>query len=412
MGIIAVWVYWLTYDPGRLPTDFRVYRAGGSAILDGEPLNQVVLSIGRFELPFTYPPFAALVFAPLALISGKVGATILLIGSLLCLGGVAYLCAKEWPWTAGVTSIFRPWQLALIIYVIAAVSEVTTENFYLGQINLYLILIVLFDNLHRSKYTGFLTGIAAGFKVTPAIFILFMLLTRRWADAARAIAGFLVTILVSLIAGPGQVWTYWTHDLFATDRVGDIRRLANASYRGITERLLDSYGSTLPVIAWLLLAVITLAVLMWVAMQWWPTDRLVAVSLIGICGLLINPISWNHHFIWLIPATVAVSAMAVRAFRNKRTWIGIIQLAAIVIVLVPNLLHVWRGMFDIQNLRGYQMLIIGLAYGGAACAVALALICALPLRKTYAASAEDESADAAASNTPAAISPVQPSTGQ
>lgn len=384
---VAILIYWLRPRvTAHIPTDFRVYRAGARAVLHHHQLNEVIVHLGRFDLPFTYPPFAALVFVPLALLTPRAGAIVVLVGSLLCLAAVAYLCAKQWPRIAGVASYFRRWQLALIIFVIAGYSEVSTENFHLGQINFYLLIAVLYDTLNRSRYTGILTGIAAGFKVTPGLFIVFMLLNRRWADATRAIISFAATILISMVIGPGQVWRFWTHDLFDTSRVGSMRRLANASWRGFIDRFLDSPTFSSPALATLVWAIVslgTLILLLWFANLWWPYSRMIAASLVGICGLLVTPISWNHHFIWLIPAAVAICALAVRAFKAGAKRIAWVQVVALVLILLPNLTHIWRARFDVNNLSRWQSIVIGSSYTLAAVAGAIALIYAWKLHAGF-----------------------------
>ena len=49
--------------------DIDVYRMGGQAWLDGRPLyadGVMFHTRGGLDLPFTYPPLAAIVFAPFA----------------------------------------------------------------------------------------------------------------------------------------------------------------------------------------------------------------------------------------------------------------------------------------------------------------------------------------------------------
>ena len=67
-----VWAGWrlLGHTPYRI--DIDVYRMGGRAWLDGRPLyadGAMFHTRGGLDLPFTYPPLAAVVFAPFALLS-------------------------------------------------------------------------------------------------------------------------------------------------------------------------------------------------------------------------------------------------------------------------------------------------------------------------------------------------------
>jgi alpha-1,2-mannosyltransferase len=67
-----VWAGWrlLGHIPYRI--DIDVYRMGGQAWLDGRPLyadGVMFHTRGGLDLPFTYPPLAAVVFSPFALLS-------------------------------------------------------------------------------------------------------------------------------------------------------------------------------------------------------------------------------------------------------------------------------------------------------------------------------------------------------
>ena len=69
---------------GHLPyrIDVDVYRMGGRAWLDGQPLyadGAMFHTRGGLDLPFTYPPLAAIVFSPLALVSLPVASVIITI---------------------------------------------------------------------------------------------------------------------------------------------------------------------------------------------------------------------------------------------------------------------------------------------------------------------------------------------
>ena len=51
------------------PADLTVYLAGAQALLDGKPVYEsVAIPSGTLILPFTYPPFAAVVMIPFALL--------------------------------------------------------------------------------------------------------------------------------------------------------------------------------------------------------------------------------------------------------------------------------------------------------------------------------------------------------
>ena len=97
------------------------------------------------------------------------------------------------------------WEIAALIFAISAFSEPVNQNFDVAQVNLLIVFVVMYDTVNRTKYAGFATGMAAGFKVTPALFIVLMLVTRRWADFGRALMGFAVTLIIGSFFGIDNV---------------------------------------------------------------------------------------------------------------------------------------------------------------------------------------------------------------
>ncbi len=48
-----------------------------------------------------------------------------------------------------------------------------------------------------------------------------------------------------------------------------------------------------------------------VAVHWWRVDQKVfAVALVGLCTNLASPLSWTHHYVWILPMGVAVLTQA------------------------------------------------------------------------------------------------------
>lgn len=66
--------------------DFSIYRMGAMTIFDNEGFTKdlyapAFVEIGVLKLPFTYPPFAALVFLPFAFLPLEVGKAIMVLGT-------------------------------------------------------------------------------------------------------------------------------------------------------------------------------------------------------------------------------------------------------------------------------------------------------------------------------------------
>jgi len=362
--------------------DFRVYLTGADALLDGVPLYaDVGIRTTKIFLPFTYPPFAAVVLIPFTLVAKPVALTAWLLLSLASLVGIAVMTATRLPALANRTATKSTvQQLAVLVFVLAAISEPISKNFSLGQVNLFIVVALMYDTLNRTRFTGYLTGIAAGFKVTPGIFILLMLATRRWADAARAIIGLVATLTIGALFGVNQVVEYWTSVLFDVSRVGDPDRLSNASLQGAIYRILGEDSASR--LIWLALALIILGGGLAVATFWWNRSRLLAAGIVGLTSLIISPVSWVHHWVWIVPVAGACVALALRARGHSQRGVLAALVAAALLTAVPPIIqwrYQWTSLLPFSNAN--NAVIVGGGYATAAVATIALLAVALRLPK-------------------------------
>nr|WP_231375883.1 glycosyltransferase 87 family protein [Corynebacterium aquatimens] len=320
--------YWVTddyiktvFDPwpfeGGMPLDLWIYMRGGERVLDGVPLYDGGI-FGR--LPFTYTPFAAAIFA---LVSTLNDATITLLWHTTTVLGtvlVVALCVVAYAPTQRKTvdattqgerrgaGVFRRQaSTALLVLLLAAFFLLGTEplqgSLYWGQINVILMALVFLDFLPRkSALPGIGVGLAAGIKLTPAIFGILFLLQRRWWAAAGSFITFLVTVGIGYLLVP-DAQQFWTHAIFSSDRVGKHNNPGAQSIRSLMERTLGTDSTVL----WLVLALVFFGFILWVAWQALRVDDVpAAVGLIGIGACMISPFSWYHHWVWIVPFGVAL----------------------------------------------------------------------------------------------------------
>jgi alpha-1,2-mannosyltransferase len=290
--LVAVVVFAATYNA----LDFRIYMWGGHAVLDDSRLY-LALAYGHW---FTYSPFAAIVFVPVAalpLAVARVG------WDLVSVAALAYSCTRIVQ-LAG----YRPTRLAVAGFVAAAmVLDPVWQTLFLGQINLILLALVLTDVWLVSRGSSRLAvgvgvGIAAAIKLTPAIFIVFFLLAGRIRAAFVAAGTFVVCGLIGFLVAPRASRLYWRHLFFDTRRVG-APYISNQSPYAAVIRIANGHGH---VGAWwivvpLVFAVIGLATATVLARRW---DWLGATAVTGTTELLVSPISWAHHWVWVLPALV------------------------------------------------------------------------------------------------------------
>ncbi len=312
-----------------------VYRDGAEAAVNGGPLYRFD---GRPGLPFIYPPFAAFAFTFLLAFPAWLGAMIFNAISFASLAVISYLCAARWTALSGTLSGWKPWQIAAPILALAATSEVATENFYHGQVNIIIAAIVLSDLLSNNRFRGFATGIAAGIKISPLLFVGLMIVRRQWGDAMRACVGFLLTVLIGLGLGLDRVIHYWTSEMFQMWQLVNGARTSNASLKGIFAR---EVGGRTGDLLWLSVSVLLIGAAIWLAYLWWSSSRLAALSIVGLASTLVSPIAWIHHWVWMIPMGVVLLALAIRSFRINKA-LSFALYAGVILLLIPPLTHLRR----------------------------------------------------------------------
>ena len=289
--------------------DMVVYRAEGDTVRHGRDLYAMV--VPQFNLSATYPPFAALLFVPTSFIPVGVLRVLVTVGNFALLGTLARLAFQLVGWPR---SSLRPQATVVAVGLGVWLEPVWTTLKY-GQINLLLACLVLAD-LNRpdaSRRKGLLIGIAAGIKLTPGLFGVYLLLTGRPRAALTSFAAFLGTVLLGGAALPNDSWHFWTHYLYDSHRVGQTQISDNQSVRGTLARLLHEPDPTL---SWAVLAGLTALAGLGIAAatvrnrQHLPRAEAWGVLCAAVTALLISPISWTHHWVWCVPIIVLLAAEA------------------------------------------------------------------------------------------------------
>ena len=309
---VAARLAWTYLAPnGANFVDLHVYL-GGAATL-GEPggLYSYVYAdqTPDFPLPFTYPPFAALVFYPLSMLPFTVVALAWQIGIIAALYGVVRLSQR----LIGITGGQRQ---AMLWTALGIWTEPLRSTFDYGQINVILALAVLWAVCStRWWLSGLLVGVAAGIKLTPAISGLYFLGVRRWGTAVFAAVVFAGTVALSIAVIGEQARFYFTDLLGDASRVGPIGTSFNQSWRGGISRILGHDAGYGPAVLAGIAVTAVLAVLAWRALD---GERLGSLLVVELFGLLISPISWTHHWIWLLPLMIWLFAGPWRARPGAR----------------------------------------------------------------------------------------------
>jgi alpha-1,2-mannosyltransferase len=286
---LVVWMRWSTLvrDPW---SDLAVYLRGGADIVRGVSLYDVNVK----GLPFLYSPFAAALFSPLSLISVEVSRWLFTAGSLVCYVAIVFV---------GVRSTRMGWLLGGVVGAAGLAFEPFFTNISLGQINQYLILMVILDCLVvPARHRGWLVGLAAGIKIVPGAFILYFALKRDWSSVRRTLMGFAVSVASGALVAPRDSWRYWSGGFMDVGGLG-----ADVAWRGDNQSLSAEFtrlthNAAVPGV--LLVAISALAMLFAVLVAKRQLDAqrpFDAVVALGLGSLLASPISWTHHWLWVVP---------------------------------------------------------------------------------------------------------------
>jgi len=276
--------------------DLLTYQYGGRALLDGLPVFDS--RDPATGLRFTYPPFAAVVMVPWALLPAWLAAALWTGASVAALSAAVVVVRR---------ALGRPvpgWLVALLSAGALALEPVW-QNLTFGQVNLFLMLAVLVDLVGPARrWSGVLVGIAAGVKLTPLVFAVLLVLVGRRTAAGRAVLAFAGTVAVGFVFMPSSSARYWADDLVDAGRVGPPALAHNQSVYGALTRLLDGPPPTL---LWVAVAgPLSLAVLAVGACWWRRGDPVLGTCLAALAMLLASPVSWSHHWVWAVPVALTL----------------------------------------------------------------------------------------------------------
>jgi alpha-1,2-mannosyltransferase len=307
--------------------DLDVYRTGGRVWLNGGHLYDALPATALgIRLPFTYPPFAAIVSSPLSLIPMGAAGLVVTLLTLTLLVVPLRIYLRRLAWRLG-------WVLPLALFL-----EPVRSTIQFGQVNVVLMTLVTADCLARAPRwpRGSLTGLAAAVKLTPLPFVLFFLLRRDYRAAAVMSLSFAACTGLGFLLAPGDSTRYWTSAVFDTVyRIGNPAYAPNQSIVGVLERAGLHQGTPAATPAWLALsaAVFTVACL-GMRRAFAAADAHLALVLNAFASLLASPISWSHHWVWAGPAVLALAA-ASRDGRHRTAWLAAVS-GMVIFIAAPQ----------------------------------------------------------------------------
>jgi alpha-1,2-mannosyltransferase len=317
------------------PVDLKVYLDGGRIVRHIAPFYRGYRAAplygwpGYAHLPFTYSPFAAMVFTVLTLFS------FMTLAKITVGVNIAAMLATIWMTLGGLGCRRDLARLGATLLMAAPLlwTEPIQRTLFLGQIEIVLMTLIIWDQVQpdRRWWKGAGIGIGAGIDLIPLIFIPYLVLTRRFRQAAVATGTFAATFLIGFAVLPADSRRYWLTGLFAHGpRTGFVGWEGNQSLPALITRLTGNVLRAQP--TWLAVdAVVLIAGVICAALIDRAGHRMAGLLTCALTGLLCSPISWDHHWVWVVPGVVTAAVYAVRA-RGAWRWAMVSLAAGLVLV--------------------------------------------------------------------------------
>jgi alpha-1,2-mannosyltransferase len=333
------WAAWQLFGHTPYRIDIDVYQMGARAWMDGHPLYRgdalFHTPIG-LDLPFTYPPLAAIMFCPFAWMHMPVASLAITVLTLVLLvGSTVIVLTRLDVWSTSTTLPGPAWlrRCWLAVVVTAAATmwlEPISSNFAFGQINVVLMTLVIADCVPRRTPwpRGLLLGLGMALKLTPAVFLLYFLLRRDNRAALTSLASFVGATLLGFALAWNDSWEYWTRTVAHTDRIGEAALNTDQNIAGALARL--GLTEQQRFLLWVAASLLVLALTVWAMRRVLRADEpTLAVVCVALFGLVVSPVSWSHHWVWVLPAVLVTGILGWRR-RN----VALIAVTAIGVALM------------------------------------------------------------------------------
>ena len=273
--------------------DLEVYRRTGTMLLQGQDFY---VADG---LPWIYPPFAALFTVPLAWVDLDVAQVAWITVTVGLLMAMLYRLGLS-GWVLSVATTAAIW-----------LAEPVRETLGFGQLGVLLVASAVLDSMpgrrvlpRRLLPEGSLIGLATAVKLTPATVAAYQFFAGRFRPGLVAFFTFVAATGLGFLLMPQGSLHYWGGLISGDSGINSgIVFKTNQSVMGLWARLFGELSQGgLVASAIVAVAGIASAVLVHRAGE----ERL-AICIAGLTSLLASPISWSHHYVWIVPLVVVLA---------------------------------------------------------------------------------------------------------
>ena len=344
-AIVAV----VAYYPRFLKGDgLQVFVAAAECMLRGEtPLHCKTVI-------FAYPPFFALLSIPLTVMPvwlRDVFWYALLLGTIFASLGLCEILARllfPAEWSERDLALLRVFTFLLTLKFILAVLE---NQAYDSIAFVFIPLGLLALQQRRSVLGGASFAAAAALKVTPLIFLPYLLLKGRLAGAlAFAVVVVLLTVLPDILLPPKESWhsITWLRGVMFAPFLADAKSASfqfwvtdspmNQSFHAAVSRVFSEIDQPQQfALAVRMVSGLYMAIVAAILLRSRADDRLIAVdgALLVVSGLLLSPVSSQSHFIGLMLAYALLVAALIKV-SPMRTFIAAMVLASFVLATATS----------------------------------------------------------------------------
>ncbi|MFG1708465.1 glycosyltransferase 87 family protein [Nonomuraea sp. M3C6] len=295
---------WLTNPDDQRLVDLDVYRTGGQMLLDGQPVYEFFTPAPQL-LPFTYPPIAAMLAVVLAEMSWSTAQWVWTVGIFVALAVTVGFAFRQALGRQGLRK-YVPWVFAFLMVACAYLMPIRDQVRF-GQVDILLVALCLADCVAKRPWwpRGFLIGLATAVKLTPGVFLIYLLVTRQWRTFFMAAFVAAVLTLLPFAVIPRDAADFWFWALLDPERLGANAATTNQSIRGMLIRLY------LPELATSAIWLVIVAVVAWYGFRgaraaYKANDPVTAVALAGLMAVLLSPVAWIHHLAWVVVVLGAI----------------------------------------------------------------------------------------------------------